>query len=596
MTTLTSSSPVYFFSSEKILKSLKRFNITVSKIDLDNLIKDSYSVQQVTAYLIRRFNPTDLIALNLYKFIEQYWEKNFSFHWPIEKIIQEMIPPLLEEDEEEERPLSFGTSSELFYRILSLETKMDFQSELDNKTDFYKELVLWIPKFLQSFQNLDIDYKNQDIWTSYADIESFISKYFTQFKNGEFIHSLKFIKATLLYNTKSKAEAFAFLDSLNAQNTYQGEILLHKANLVEKNFDETILLQLLLDIQIYVTKEELLDSYVLTVLTDQLDNLKLLTSLYQTKIESTLQIVIKKIEKRSNSKAKTIPDTNLETIDLEQNEDFDWSKKNAKEFIWNAFDKFFNQPELNDQFDKILKGLEPINLAFGCLTCGITYDKDLKKILIPVDLSELRRTKTTLEDNGIILFGEEITCPVCSSFKFILDTSSFASISAIMFYIKKLELEEDDEYPFGEMSNPVVIGNFKSNIVKEAKTIPDAIKKISELLKENPNSIKYLIGKGNMLLWMNDYNEARKIFRQALEIDPNNIEVLFNLIKISYARKNKSLTEKYANQLIEIISENKSLILGNSGFIEGLDSILHNMRNRKIHKKLRKEIHAYLDE
>ena len=105
MNSISSSSPVYYFSSEKILKSLKRFNINISKLDLDNIIKDSYSVQQVTDYLIRMFNPTDLIISNLYKFIEQYWERNFSFYWSVEKIIQAMIPSL----EEEENSLSFGT-------------------------------------------------------------------------------------------------------------------------------------------------------------------------------------------------------------------------------------------------------------------------------------------------------------------------------------------------------------------------------------------------------------------------------------------------------------------------------------------------------
>ena len=536
------------------------------------------------------FNPTDLIISNLYKFIEQYWERNFSFYWSVEKIIQAMIPSL----EEEENSLSFGPSSELFYRILSLVPRMEFQSEIDNKTEFYKELVLWMPKFFQAFQDLDKGNNNQDLWTCYNDVESFISKYFSHFNNGEFVHSLNLIKATLLYNTKSKIEAFTFLDSLNAQNSFQEQILLHKGNLVVGNFDETLLLQLLLDIQIYVANDEIVDSFVLTVLTDQLDNFKILTTTYQNKIESTLQMVIRKIEENSKPKAKDTLEEDLETSkDQVNNQNFEWSGKNAKKFVLDALDKFLKQPEQKQHFEKILTGKEQIHLTFGCLTCGITYDRELQKILIPIDFEELRETKTTLEDNGLILFNEEITCPICSSFKFLLDDNSFATINAIMIYIKNLEEENEKEYPIGGMDNPVVIGYFRSNIVKEAETIPDALKKISELLTVNPDEIKYMIGKGNILLWMNDYNEARKIFKRALEKDPNNIEALYGLVKIFYDRKNTNLIEKYANQIIEVISKDRSSFLENSKLIMGLDNILYNMRNRKMHKKLRKEIHKY---
>jgi hypothetical protein len=67
-----SDSSLDSFSYQKILKSLNKFDIHVTNTDLDKLILESYSVDQIVDILHNKYNPSDLVSSNLPRFVDKY--------------------------------------------------------------------------------------------------------------------------------------------------------------------------------------------------------------------------------------------------------------------------------------------------------------------------------------------------------------------------------------------------------------------------------------------------------------------------------------------------------------------------------------------
>jgi tetratricopeptide (TPR) repeat protein len=88
-------------------------------------------------------------------------------------------------------------------------------------------------------------------------------------------------------------------------------------------------------------------------------------------------------------------------------------------------------------------------------------------------------------------------------------------------------------------------------LVQEGRT-EDAKKAISDARKTNPEDTSLLLTEANLYLETKDFDTYKKLVGEALQKDPNNADLVFNLGVISGNANNKADAEKYYLKAIEI--------------------------------------------
>ncbi len=88
-------------------------------------------------------------------------------------------------------------------------------------------------------------------------------------------------------------------------------------------------------------------------------------------------------------------------------------------------------------------------------------------------------------------------------------------------------------------------------LVQKGRT-EDAKKAIADARKANPDDTSLLLTEANLYLDTKDFDMYKKLVGEALEKDPNNADLVFNLGVISAGAKNNADAEKYYLRAIEI--------------------------------------------
>ncbi|WPO77507.1 tetratricopeptide repeat protein [Flavobacterium sp. KACC 22761] len=88
-------------------------------------------------------------------------------------------------------------------------------------------------------------------------------------------------------------------------------------------------------------------------------------------------------------------------------------------------------------------------------------------------------------------------------------------------------------------------------LVQKGRT-EDAKKAIADARKTNPEDTSLILTEANLYLETKDFDTYKKLVNEALEKDPNNADLIFNLGVISAGAKNTADAEKYYLKAIEI--------------------------------------------
>lgn len=88
-------------------------------------------------------------------------------------------------------------------------------------------------------------------------------------------------------------------------------------------------------------------------------------------------------------------------------------------------------------------------------------------------------------------------------------------------------------------------------LVQKGRT-EDAKKAIADARKANPEDTSLILTEANLYLETKDFDMYKKLVNEALEKDPNNADLVFNLGVISSGAKNNADAEKYYLRAIEI--------------------------------------------
>lgn len=181
------SSVLGSFSKEKILKSLKRFGITVSEPELTELLENSYSIEKAEKEIIEKYHPKPLVVSNLSNFIARYWELLFPDKWSAEMVIDMMLDPdfsFVPENYLDQFEEHIG----LFKHIKELQESLEQLQESDLKTQFEKALLYWVPRMVNVYQEIE-DYSDYAV-DIFEELSEFIQNKYLKRK-------LKTIKNTI---------------------------------------------------------------------------------------------------------------------------------------------------------------------------------------------------------------------------------------------------------------------------------------------------------------------------------------------------------------------------------------------------------------
>ena len=219
------------------MKSLKKFGVNISESELNELIANSYSLHEVTDFLIKKFNLKSLISSNLPRFISCYWELMFHDKWPIEMIIDMMNEariPILDEEYQE----YFTRYTDLFNHAKELFFNLQLLKNSDLRSDFKESFSKWLTKFLIFFQKI-IPFPQEQM-DLFLELSAFIKQnpHFsaTESTNSFLKSKLNFVHAQILYLGNSKENAFKFLDELHNEDVPVSEVLFQKLQLLVEKF------------------------------------------------------------------------------------------------------------------------------------------------------------------------------------------------------------------------------------------------------------------------------------------------------------------------------------------------------------------------
>jgi tetratricopeptide (TPR) repeat protein len=419
-----------------------------------------------------------------------------------------------------------------------------------------------------------------------ADLSSFIQTHFSS-DDSPFPFLLGLIHARLNFFLKSKSFAFEFLSKMPFNDQFYSEIILFKLNLLFASFDEQLFSDLLCEISSSLSNENFFKiPYQRETLIEVLNQFSDLKVPNYKSIQSIIDDLNKRNQKLSNFddglsfESDFLPTLSIPSRDLD-------------DILLNEVNEDFKYRDILDFFDDFINKKIEIPVKFECLSCGILYKKGIPQLLVPFNFSELFKNKNSLPDNGLILFTSEIYCPICSSFKFLLNSNSRLMILYLTSHILK-NYTKDVNYDVSDFSNSIVIGNFLSKYAKNARDMFEGLDIINNLIKDNPENESYLVTKGNMILWVKDYSEGLKIFKLILERNPQNFDALFNLCKIYFGRKNYKHCEKIVNQVISYISNDPSLIRVNLEYLNYIYDMVIHMRNSQLRGRYKKVLESQL--
>ena len=177
-------------------------------------------------------------------------------------------------------------------------------------------------------------------------------------------------------------------------------------------------------------------------------------------------------------------------------------------------------------------------------------------------------------------------CQVCSSFKFQLHTYSKLLLANIVSYVT--EKKGEIAYDLSKFENPIVLVSLVSKYFKKAKTVDLAIQQIDSLLKKNSKESKYYHEKGKLMLYLNNYSEAKKHFATALALNSEDINSVFNLLKIAYGRKQFEQCKKLIYQLMDIVNNHEEMFLPNYDLLLQINGVVSELKDSKLTKTFKK--------
>ncbi len=92
---------------------------------------------------------------------------------------------------------------------------------------------------------------------------------------------------------------------------------------------------------------------------------------------------------------------------------------------------------------------------------------------------------------------------------------------------------------------------FKAYVLREMEKDDEALRIVDELLKKEEDE-ELLLLKGMILYDNEDYKNAAKYFRRVAEINPENIDALYNLASCYDAQEQYDISEKYYRKILKI--------------------------------------------
>lgn len=133
-------------------------------------------------------------------------------------------------------------------------------------------------------------------------------------------------------------------------------------------------------------------------------------------------------------------------------------------------------------------------------------------------------------------------------------------------------------------------------LVQQGKT-DEAIKAVADARVENPNDTGLLLTEADLYLKLKDFDSYKKIVKQALEKEPNNVDLVFNLGVISsnsnqldeavtYYKKAISIDPKYFNAYLNL---SEVMLRTDEKFVEEMNSLGTSEKDNKRYAVIKAE-------
>ncbi len=555
------------FPSEKILKLFQRFKIDITDDELNNLINDSYSISQILDYLHDKYRVSGIIKDNLHRYIIRYWNITYPNKPYLENLTEEINKTLLDKELKKSKEKLFSKLLELFTKITSFSIKIKNREEFIKFDNFYISCKSWLLKTLSIIFELKTYPEN--ILDIINDFEVFMEKFFEANDQSELKFPFELTKIKVHYYLFSKSEALDKLEPLKER--YPSNIGMFIANL-----DFLMLSASKEDIMNYLEifhtwikeKSSFRDIFQIDSIIEKLDEFSSETDKKNSKILKSIIETLKKIQielerDKKEKKSKTIyHDKNI--TDFQANcrsfPVISLSSYFIKDTLLESYKFIVKDLSVSTVFDEIVKKTIPVKLQIVCYNCGIQHQEDFQQVIFPPNWKNIFQGDNSNPDNGNISFKIEVTCPVCNSFKFVIQHYSKLFLINLLAYLN--ERTANKTYDIKNPRNPVAIISI-SKYIKKPKSADDAVNQIDSLINKNPKDVKYYNEKANLMLSFNDYNEAKKMSTKVFKNNPKDIQALANLARIFFGRNQIDQAKKFINQILRIIDDDSSFFIPN---------------------------------
>lgn len=575
------------FSADKIIKFLQRFKINISSAELDAILASSYSTKQVTDNLLAKYPTSRIIINNLERYITRYWEITFPEGLFLEKVLYEMHLSFIDRLDSKLLVNQLTKYEEVFQKINFFISDLGSKVDLKQHTEFCMNLRSWLVSYLLLLYNVNL--KSARYLEAFEHLENFYKSDLNSIDNQELKSVFDITKIKLSYYSFSKEDASKFLkEFINNYPTNHGILFLKGSFLIMdfkiEDFDEYLS---------FVTsflKENyhFFDEYELEQLSILLESIgekgrqknnKILNNL----IETVKSFQTKYARQNEGKKEKFNDEQDITIQNIHLFPVITISNKLMENNILKNFKKFQYKYTLYEIFEKILLKEIQVTLSFECSNCGVIYSDEFKRIRFPSNLNDLIKNKSNIIDNGTVLFDHEVFCPACSSFKFAIEKYSKLFLNNLLSYTSSQTKEE--KYDIKDEKNPIIVVKLELNYVKKPKTLTDSIEQLDKLIQKNPSESKFFKERANQYLYLNDYNEARKDYLKAFDINPKDAEPALGLLKIFQERKQFDQCKKIIYDVISKMSKDGELFMDNFQILKNIQEVVKELKDSKLNRQ-----------
>lgn len=578
------------FSSDKIIKFLHRYKINVSSTELDEIIKNSYSTEQVKDQLLASNPSSRIIMNNLERFVARYWELNFPDKLSIEKIFFEITKDFIDKMDFKSLGKVLVKFAESFARFKALMTNNTTKDEIINRYSMF--LKNWFISYLLVFYNVSVH--SELVINAFESFESFLKDDINFLQDPDLSFIFELTKIKIEYNFLSKDKAYELLTDFSSRYPSSHGVLFLKGLLLSFDFDLTEFTEYISNLNSFLKDPDyFFDDYELERLIILLENIsekghQKQNSLLKSSIETAkmLQDRFAKAKKTKKEKFNDESDIIIQNISLFPA--ITIINKTVENNVLKNYKKYQYKFGFYEILEQILKKDIPIKITFECVNCALIYSEEFKQIVSPDIINNLLKNKPALADNGTFLFDQEIVCPGCASFKFAFEKySRLFLINLYSYASSKAKKEKSDKslYDIKDPENPVIVTQLEFNFIKKPKNLYDAIDQLVKAIKKHPKDGKYLKEKGDILMLLNDYNEAKKSYLDALEKDPNDFETMLRILKILKERKQFDQCKKIIYDIIAKIGDNESLFTVNYPLLKELQKLVNEIKDSKLSRQ-----------